>query len=549
MNKTTIVILGVLSAALAAYYNYNPNLITTDKNKIELELSEVSLSSNNEIITQIAMECNLTQKVKIEDSLKRLKIEESSITNEIFEIIKNLNIEKHKKEAFLQSLKIPFSTIDYRKQTSWHKDFSYSDLAPTEGKFELLSISDSIDFLLLIKEHNVLKLSDYIRDKSITSNSVIDGVSILSNILKMDPKIELGWLKSFIDLGLQPNIADVKTAIDFKHPAETILFLADKSASPKQTIWYQDYAKFNMLTYAVSKSQYDVALQLHERHGLALSVEHDYTVLDFINYSEISEDFYAAELIEIALKEKVMPYNRQTIFAVKDYLKNRELVHLLDQISYLSWTNEDLTVKDINDPKFTTIKRQRFNYLIDRISVLQGEILLLTDSLKNCVKIDTSLSDNPQIDTGQTFFNSTTDSAQTSKATLDPIMQASPEEVILIKEIALALDEADSGNFDGALAIIDRIANQTGDKSLYTGFISLAAIENYPIEVIHDALNKGGKLKDSTIFTFIINSNLEGIELYKLHHDINVVTDQKGRTPLDFAIHRKSSEKIVLKLK
>ncbi len=485
----------------------------------------------------------------MEALLRRFTTEESTVRAQIFRIVKDLHIEPYTKEQFLQSLRVPFSIDDYRKQSSWHKDFSFSDLPPVEGKLDIIPVSDSIHLSLLLKEQNLQQLSEFIQVKKITSHSVADGLSILSNILMMDQQIDIGWLKTLIDLGLQPNTADIRTAIDLGYPSESILFLIDKSEGFNSRLWYQDYAKFNMLTYAANKAQYEVALQLYTKYGLALSVEHDYTVLDFIDYSAISDNIHAAELIEVALKEKVKPYKNQSILSLKNYIKDKGFSHLNEQTDYMSLTTTELTINDIDDPKFTSEKRQLFSQLIDRIYVLQGEISLLTDSLTNCAVKNSSVADHSKTDSGLIVINPRGNSVKKIAGTSDPIRQATPEEAILMKEVALAMNEAEIGNFDDALTMIDRIANQTGENALYTGFISIAVNANYPIDVIHKALNKGGVLQKNTIFTFITNNNLEGIELYKLHHDINLVKDLKGRTPLEFALHKKSNEKLTSKLK
>jgi hypothetical protein len=555
MNKITIAIVGVLSAASAAYFFSRPSSVEsaqpTDviEHRLEQRVNDVSASGSTATLTQTVTECNVTQKVEMEALLRRFMTEESIIRTQIFRIIKDLHIEPYKKELFLQSLRVPFSIDDYRKQTSWHKDFSFSDLPPVEGKLDIIPVSDSIHLSLLLKEQNLQQLAKFIQDKKITSHSVADGLSILSNILKMEQQIDVGWLKSLTDLGLQPNIADIRTAIDLGYPTEVILFLFGKSEGSSSKLWYQDYAKFNILTYAASKAQYEVALQLYKNYGVALSVKHDYTVLDFINYSAITGNVYAAELIEVALKEKVTPYNSKNILAIKNYLKDQGSSHLKELSGYMSLSTNELTINHIDDPKFTSEKRQRFSQLMDRIFVLQGEIKLLTDSLTHCAVKNAAVTDHSKTDTRPIVINPQVNTSQTSKVTSDPIRQATTEEAILMKEVALAIGEAESGNFDEALTIIDRIANQTGDKALYTGFISIAVNANYPVELIHKALNKGGELPKSTIFTFITNSNLDGIELYKFHHDIHLVKDLKGRTPLEFALQRKSNEKVTSKLK
>lgn len=494
-------------------------------------------------------ECSANEGAEMETLLRRLTTEESNVRAQIFIFISNLHVKSYIKEQLLQSFGVPFSMEDYRKQSSWHKDFSFSDLAPVEGELDLISVSDSIRFSLLIKEQDLQQLSTFIQDKNMTSRSVLDGVSILSNLLKMEQQLDVGWLKSFIDMGLQPTIADLRTAIDQGYSAEVIMFLVDKSVSHKDKIWYQDYVKFNMLTYAASKGQYEVALQLYTKYGVALSVEHDYTVLDFINYSAVSSDVYAAELIEIALEEKVKPYSSQTQFAIKNYLKGAGLSHLSEQSGYIFVSTKDVTINDIEDPKFTLEKRQRFNQLIDRIFELQDEINLLTNSLKHCTVKNASMTSYSDADTNSNSVNQQSIATRKIPNTKDSIQQATPEDAVLIKEVAFAMEEAESGNFEGALAIIDRIANQTGDETLYTGFISIAANANYPIEVIDRALNKGGDLQKNTIFTFIANSNLDGIELYKRYHSIHSVKDLKGRTPLEFALQRKSNENVISKLK
>jgi len=555
MNKITIAIVSFLSAASAAYFFYSSSPVESAqpvneiKYRLEQRENDESASGSTATLVQPAMECNVTQKVKMEALLRRFTTEESTVRAQIFRIVKDLHIEPYTKEQFLQSLRVPFSIDDYRKQSSWHKDFSFSDLPPVEGKLDIIPVSDSIHLSLLLKEQNLQQLSEFIQDKNITSHSVADGLSILSNILRMDQQIDIGWLKSLTDLGLQPNIADVRTAIDLGYPSEITLFLIDKSEGYSDRLWYQDYAKFNILTYAASKAQYEVALQLYTKYGLALSAEHDYTVLDFIDYSAISDNVHAAELIEVALKEKVRPYKNQSILWLKNHIKDNGLSHLNEQTDYMSLTTTELTINDIDDPKFTSEKRQRFSQLIDRIFILQGEISLLTDSLTNCAVKNASVTDHSKTGSGLIVINPQGNSEKKPAGTSDPIRQATPEEAILMKEVALAMEEAESGNFDDALTIIDRIANQTGEKALYTGFISIAVNANYPIDVIHKALNKGGVLQKNTIFTFITNNSPEGIELYKLHHDINLVKDLKGRTPLEFAFHKKSNEKVTSKLK
>lgn len=180
--------------------------------------------------------------------------------------------------------------------------------------------------------------------------------------------------------------------------------------------------------------------------------------------------------------------------------------------------------------------------------LLQLKIKELTDAVKQCA-LEPAEADYAKNAASPDSSTPDVRISQSRHAGSDLIRQVTPEQAQLMIEMAEATDEANRGHYEQALAMIDGVVNKTGDKELYSGFISIAANANYPIAVIDKALNKGGKLSENAIFSFITNGNLEGIELYKRHHNISAARSFKGQTPLAFALQRRAKEEVLAKLK
>jgi hypothetical protein len=430
---------------------------------------------------------------------------------------------------------------------SWHKDFYFSDLPPVKGKPDMIPISDSLRFSLLLKDQQWPEILQFVKDKNMTSQAVVDGLSVLSTILAVEPKLDIGRLKSFIESGLQPTTADVRAAMDAGYSAAVLVFLTEKLATTKDKVWYQQYAKFNLLTYAASKGHYEFALHLHTSYGIALFVEHDYTVLDFIDYTTASDDPYVTQLIEIALKQQVQPLRQESGPAIHSYLTQQGLDQLAEQASYLLQNEWKMSLNDLDEAKLNSEQKLRVQELTERLVLLQHKITDLTGAAKHCA-LEPAEADYAKTAASPDSLTTDVRTSQNRHAVSDLIRQVTPEQAQLMIEMAEATDEANRGHYEQALAMIDGLVNKTGDKELYTGFISIAVHANYPIAVIDKALNQGGKLSKNAIFPFISNGNLEGIEFYKRHHNISAARSFKGQTPLAFALQRKAKEEVLAKL-
>jgi hypothetical protein len=555
MKKLTLTLLVIVAAAFAAYFFYNPVSKVPERPEDQSLQLVNPASADVPVASEIAAtapvsgaECSVEQTENNEASLRKLKQEELVVRADMFRFIKDLPVKPYQKEQVLQSLGQGFSIEDYRKQMSWHKDFYFSDLPPVEGKLDIIPVSDSLRFSLLLKDQQWPEILQFVKDKNMTSQTVVDGLSVLSTILAVQPQLDIGWLKSFIELGLQPTTADVRAAIDSGYSAAVLVFLTEKLATTKDKVWYQQYAKFNLLTYAASKRHYEFALHLHTSYGIALFVEHDYTVLDFIDYSTASDDPYVTQLIEIALKQQVQPLRLESGPAIHSYLSQQGLDQLAEQASYLLQNEWKMSLNDMEEAKLSAEQKLRFQQLTERLALLQRKITDLTDAVKHCALKPAEADDAK---TAASPASPTTDvrTSQNRHAVSDLIRQVTPEQAQLMIEMAEATDEANRGHYEQALAMIDGLVNKTGDKELYSGFISIAVNANYPITVIDKALNQGGKLSKNAIFSFITNGNLEGIELYKRHHSISAARSVRGQTPLAFALQLKAKEEVLAKLK
>lgn len=555
MKKLTLTFVVIVAAAFAAYFFYSPVSAVPELHEDQsLEIvkpasADVPVASENIATAPLSSaECSVEQTENNEALLRKLKREEQVVRADIFRFIKDLPVKAYQKEQVLQSMGKGFSIEDYRKQISWHKDSYFSDLPPVEGKLDIIPISDSLRFSLLLKDQDWPEILQFVKNKNMTSQTVVDGLSVLSTILAVEPQLDIGWLKSFIELGLQPTTADVRAAIDSGYSAGALVFLTEKLATAKDKVWYQQYAKFNLLTYAASKGHYEFALHLYTNYGVALFVEHDYTVLDFIDYAVASGDPYVTQLIEIALKQQVQPLRLDSGPAIHSYLTQRGQVQLAEQASYLLQNEWKMSLNDIDETKLSAEQKLRFQQLIERQILLQRNITDLTGTVKHCA-LEPADVDYAKTTAGPDSPNADARTSKNRHAVSDLIRQVTPEQAQLMIEMAEATDEAKRGHYEQALAIIDGLVNKTGDKELYTGFISIAANANYPIAVIDKALNQGGKLSKNTIFPFIANGNLEGIELYKRHHSLSAARNFKGQTPLAFALQRKAKEEVLVKLR
>lgn len=555
MKKLTLTLVVSVAVAFAAYFFYSPVSKVPERPEDQSQQLVNPASADVPVASEIAAtapvssaECSVEQTEKNEASLRKLKQEELVVRADIFRFINDLPAKPYQKEQVLQSLGQGFSIEDYRKQMSWHKDFYFSDLPPVEGKLDIIPISDSLRFSLLLKDQQWPEILQFVKDKNMTSQTVVDGLSVLSTILSVQPQLDIGWLKSFIELGLQPTTADVRAAIDSGYSAAVLVFLTEKLATTKDKVWYQQYAKFNLLTYAASKRHYEFALHLHTSYGIALFVEHDYTVLDFIDYSTASDDPHVTQLIEIALKQQVQPLRQESGPAIHSYLSQQGLDQLAEQASYLLQNEWKMSLNDMEEAKLSAEQKLRFQQLTERLVLLQRKITDLTDAVKHCA-LEPAEADDAKTAASPAIPTTDVRTSQNRHAVSDLIRQVTPEQAQLMIEMAEAIDEANRGHYEQALAMIDGLVNKTGDKELYSGFISIAVNANYPIAVIDKALNQGGKLSKNTIFPFISNGNLEGIELYKRHHNINAARSFKGQTPLAFALQLKAKEEVLAKLK
>ena len=554
MKKLTLTLVVIVASAFAAYFFYSPVSKVAERFEDQSQQLVNPASADVPVASEIAAtapvisaECSMGQTENNEASLRKLKQEELVVRADIFRFINDLPAKPYQKEQVLQSLGQGFSIEDYRKQMSWHKDVYFSDLAPVEGTLDMIPISDSIRFSLLLNDQQWPEILQFVKDKNMTSQTVVDGLSVLSTILAVQPQLDIGWLKSFIELGLQPTTADVRAAIDSGYSAAVLVFLTQKLATAKDKVWYQQYAKFNLLTYAASKGHYEFALHLHTSYGVALFVEHDYTVLDFIDYTTASDDPYVTQLIEIALKQQVQPLRQNSGPVIHRYLTQRGQVQLAEQASYLLQNEWKMSLNDLDEAKLNSEQKLRVQQLTERLVLLQHKITDMTGAAKHCA-LEPAGADYAKTAASPDILATDVRTSQNHHAGSDRIRQLTPEQAQLMIELAEATDEANRGHYEQALAMIDGVVNKTGDKELYSGFISIAATANYPIAVIEKALNQGGKLSKNAIFSFIINSNLEGIDLYKRHHSIDAARNFKGQTPLAFALQRKAKEDVLAKL-
>lgn len=509
--------------------------LSPEKNIIANENKTIKLRDPDTIIEQ-----NCGEEMK--NLLARLQRDLKENNENVYHLIGHAQTSIINKEKYIMSRGDMLSILDFRKYSGIkNKENDYNKASP--------SPEDIITLSNLLKQNDIAGLKNHFLAYPELINSTITGKSFLSFALinSTNSTDYLSMVRELSTIGMTPSISDLATSVEIGKTTDFIAELAKYSKEDLASIWHEKNINFNLTTFSASHHRFGHALFFFNNFGIPASVEQDFNILDFVNLSSNDITEQENELILLAIKMRITPYDiRRKNLLIKHL--NRQGSIPPENYDYLSVANELFHL----DEDLETEKLSRLEKSLGKGASIFSQIALINSSNPQCEDnyALTSEHHGNNIEQSSPTENSS-DSFSAVKTLYNSIVSLTRSQITDSLNIKDAYELIKDGESEKGIQMFAEYIQDrsTKDKEeLYSKLLSLCIVTEKNGKVIRNLTERGARMRENDIFLLISNNNYDAIELYKKNYDLTKARSAGGLTVVQFAEILKADHDLLSRL-
>lgn len=242
---------------------------------------------------------------KMRNLLARLRRDLKENNYNVYHLISHAKTSSINKEKFIMSKGGMLSILDYRQ---------VSDVKSAEHVHHNDASPSAIDIVALsnfLQQGDIIGLKNYLSAHPKLMNSTIKGRSFLSFALvnSKDNAAYLSMVRELSNIGITLSVSDLATSVELDKTTDFIAELAKYSREDLASSWNEKNINFNLVTFSAKQHRFEHALFFYTNFGIPVSVEQDFNVLDYVNLGSNDITAHESELILLAVKMRVTPYD------------------------------------------------------------------------------------------------------------------------------------------------------------------------------------------------------------------------------------------------
>lgn len=509
------------------------------------EINNVGTGKSDVVLTTCGIEMN--------ELIDRLQRDINVNSSGIYHLIQHAATSQVIKENYLESLGGNLSVHGFRASMPRLSVDNVSSFKKMMDAIHIIKITR----LLTANDYN--ELDSYLNSNPAILNQTINSRSILSfaiaNVEKESGASDI--LRLLTSQGFTPSMLDLLTAIDAKKSTKFIDEIIRFMKLDLGGEFNIDNVLYNLATYSASKERYDYALHFYRVHGVGLAVNESYSVLDFINYETIDPSEQLKELILLAAQLDVYPARIVKVPAYLAYIKLHLPPDMLERLDrHAVFKTDDEFLREALDPE----RQAKLQELIRKGKSLNQQLDMLKPESRKCHqpellesagsghKSAIAASDPSTKDEDGFFFDGSLSQAEMLyKAALLVSDGEIADSIVVDKSFRLIIE----GEPEEGLSSLDNYlqARSADEKSkVYSSLLARCVREMKSAGAIQQLMERGAKMNEKAIFMFIINNNVQAVEVYKKYHDIRAARSVQGIAPLEYAIKMKADADLIARL-
>lgn len=516
------------------------------------EVDEINKESTNYLLSRVDLPLKAAKKCNegVSALLSRLKAELKNVNNSIYHLVNHAGIDMKNKEHIVNSLVGGLSVNDFR-------DYIYG---PSLNKIQQVNFVNNPEHLIklsnMISAHDVDAIAAYYSaNKSSFQNNKSEKSFYSFAISNMTNDEELFVMtKQLSSAGYSPTANDIATAIDLGKSIDFIdRFISRSKGNFENNFDFEGYS-FNLSAYSSKRGRYDLALHFYHAYGIQIQVDGEYGALDFIDFDLRNNVPEVQEIISLAVRMSKTPYDSSKKISMLNYLKRNGLL-VSESYEEKFKTNYEINhnLADLLDSE----KMEKLNFFLDKSSLLNKQIEIAEIELKRCSP-DAAIAES---NIGEEYLhnkenheveaNSEPSYSEKAKKIFDAINSLTTSKITDAYAVKKAFDYIEAGDVEVGISEIDSYLEgrpRSEKNKIYNNLMSLHVPGAKSATALRMLTDRGAEIKESTIFMFLVNENLDAIELYKEFHDIGKVKDARGLSPVDVAKRLKLDSSIISRL-
>ncbi len=548
MLKNSILIL-LFTVSLYSIYplfkSEKYHLVSNEKNIEEPSLVESVLQSENEP-TKIKKTNSGIEQIcgdEMRSLLARLHRDLKGNNENIYHLISHAQTSSINKEKFIMSKGGMLSILDYRQ---------VSDVKSAEHAYHNDASLSAIDIVALsnfLQQGDIVGLKNYFSENPKLINSTIKGKSFLSFALvnSKNNTTYLSMVRELSTIGITPSVSDLATSVEIDKTTDFIAELAKYSKEDLASSWNEKNINFNLVTFSAKHNRFEHALFFYTHFGVPISVEQDFNVLDYVNLGSNDITEPESELILLAVKMQITPYDIRRKKLIIKYMKQQERIYPTDY-EYLSAADDSVNLDtDLDAERFSKLEKS-----LEKSMSIFSQIDLINSSQRQCedkyTQVIEQLGNN--VVHSATTENSS-DSFSAIKSLYNGIVSLTRSQITDSLNIKDAYELIKDGKpEEGIQMFAEYIQHRSvnDQEELYSKLLSLCVVTEKNGKVIRNLTERGARMRENDIFLLISNKNYDAIELYKKSHDLRKARSAGGLTAFQFAEQLKADHDLLSRL-